>query len=82
MKRLALTAALLIGTATAASCLDRLTAAEIAALPQDQVAIAKRGCAAQWPNDFNMRLYCEDKQFAAMKTLIDRGSVSAKEDKL
>ncbi|UQE01148.1 hypothetical protein [Bradyrhizobium japonicum] len=82
MKRLALTAALLIGTATSAYCLDRLTPAEIASLPQDQVAVAKGGCAAQWPNDFEMRLYCEDKQFSAMKKLIDRGSVSAKGDKL
>ncbi|VIO80095.1 hypothetical protein [Bradyrhizobium ivorense] len=75
MTRLTLVAALLIGTATSAYCLDRLTPAEIASLPQDQVAIAKRGCAAQWPNDFEMRLYCEDKQIAAMKKLIDRGSM-------
>jgi hypothetical protein len=58
------------------------TAAEIARLPQDQVEAAKRECAREWPNDFEMRLYCENKQFRALRELIERGSIKSQGGKL
>ena len=59
-----------------------LTAAEIACLPQDEVETAKRECVREWPNDFHMRLHCEDKQFKALRALVERGSIKPQGDKL
>jgi hypothetical protein len=45
---------------------------EILKLPQDKVAVIKAQCAAKWGNDFDMRIYCEDNQYKALRTLIER----------
>jgi hypothetical protein len=47
---------------------------EIEILPQDKVQRIKQECARQWGDDFDMRVYCEDKQYKALKLLIERGS--------
>jgi hypothetical protein len=49
-----------------------MTKQEIAQLPQDKVAAIKNHCARKWGDNFDMRLYCEDEQYKALKTLIDR----------
>jgi hypothetical protein len=46
---------------------------EIAKLPQDKVAAIKRYCAGLYPDgEFKMRLFCEDQEFKALQTLIER----------
>jgi hypothetical protein len=72
MKTLITAALLLMVPGIAAAEFD---AADIARLPQDQVAIAKKHCAKVWTEEFRMRLWCEDKEFESMKKLIDRGSM-------
>ena len=61
--------------ATAASAIERLSSQEIAALPQDKVAIIQKTCAmTAFGFGYEERVDCEDKQYAALKKLIDRGS--------
>jgi hypothetical protein len=59
---------------TSATCFagTPMTKQEIAQLPQDKVAAIKNHCARKWGDNFDMRLYCEDEQYKALKTLIDR----------
>jgi hypothetical protein len=45
---------------------------EISQLPPEQVKIVKQHCLADWPNGFEMRLFCEDQQYKALQSLIDR----------
>lgn len=66
--------ALTLAFQTAALARNGGSAAKIAKLPPDKVAIIRRHCADQWPDQFDMRLYCEDKQYDALRTLIERGS--------
>jgi hypothetical protein len=49
-----------------------MTKDEINALPSDKVATVKADCAKKWGGDFSMRLYCEDKQYEALKQLLER----------
>jgi hypothetical protein len=49
-----------------------MSKAEIAKLPQDKVAIIKQHCARKWESNFDMRLFCEDNQYQALKTLLER----------
>jgi hypothetical protein len=49
---------------------------EVAKLPQDKVQIIKQACQAKWESDFSMRIYCEDKQYKALKFLLERDSNS------
>jgi hypothetical protein len=57
---------------TAAHAISSMSKDEIAKLPPDKVAAAKRHCANIYPDNFDMRLYCEDKQFKALQVLIER----------
>ncbi|KWV51979.1 hypothetical protein AS156_11190 [Bradyrhizobium macuxiense] len=66
-------AALALGT-TASSAAD-FTPDEIAKLPQDAVAAIKQDCADKWGNNFEMRIYCEDKQYEALQHVIARGEI-------
>ena len=50
------------------------TADEIARLPQDKVVAIKQQCLTKCGDDFRMRVYCEDRQYDALKALIVRGS--------
>jgi hypothetical protein len=45
-------------------------------LPTDVMNNIRRLCAAEWQNDYDMRLFCENKQVEAARKLQDRGSVS------
>jgi len=51
-----------------------MSQAEIAGLPREQVQAVKELCAKKWGNNFEMRVYCEDQQYKALKTLVGRGS--------
>jgi hypothetical protein len=82
MKRLLMTAAVFALLTTAASAGEReFTAAEIAKLPQDKVALIKQQC-AHWGNkgNFDMQLYCEDEQYVALIKVLMRDA--PKGDKL
>lgn len=81
MKRFLLTAAALALLTTTASA-GEFTAADIAKLPPDMVETVKRHCAGDWPTDFRMREYCENKQYQALQNLIVRGSLRGKGDAL
>jgi hypothetical protein len=46
---------------------------DIAKLPQDKVAAIKRYCTHLYPDgEFKMRLFCEDQEYKALQTLIER----------
>jgi hypothetical protein len=68
--------------ATVASAYAEMTAADIAALPQDKVRAIKASCAQQWNDNFRMREFCEDKQYEALKRLIERGSIKPNGEKM
>ena len=68
--------AALMAVASAAQAMERLSPQEINELPQDKVAVIKQHCATEWPVDFEMRVYCEDQQYVALKNLVERGSVT------
>jgi hypothetical protein len=55
--------------------MERLTSQEISTLPKDMVTEIKQHCATEWPADFEMRVYCEDNQYVALRKLMDRGSL-------
>lgn len=74
MKRLMLTATALALLTTNASAGD-FSAADIAKLPQDKVAVVRQHCASEWPDDFRIRKLCEDQQYEALQSLINRGSI-------
>jgi hypothetical protein len=77
MDKLTITIAALILWAAPAVAAN-YTASDIAKLPQDMVAAARRDCASRWDSNFDMRIYCENKQFDALQRLIDRGSIIIK----
>ena len=56
------------------SAAEGMSKAEIATLPQDKVRSIKEECERKWANDFRMRVYCEDKQYKALKFYLDRNS--------
>lgn len=51
-----------------------MSASEIAKLPHDKVSSIRRHCTEKWGHQYDMRIYCEDQQYKALQTLIDRGS--------
>jgi hypothetical protein len=66
---------LLMTTAAAAMSDDGV----LASLSKEQIAkyregmhSARRHCAKEWPDDFHMRLWCEDTQLKALEELIRR----------
>jgi hypothetical protein len=66
----------LLATSTATFAYDsEFTKERIAKLPQDKVQVIKRECARRWPDNFSVRLACEDSEYEALQQLIDRGSV-------
>ena len=83
MRSIALLTAFLLstGAALAASC-SEITPADVASFPPNDVAAIRAQCASEWKTDFDMRLYCENKHYRALKALIARGSVHAKGDHL
>jgi hypothetical protein len=38
-------------------------------IPDDVAAMVRSDCANQWPRDYEMRQYCEEKQFKAYRQL-------------
>jgi hypothetical protein len=62
--------------AGAAALLASVGASQAGLLPEDKVAIIRQQCADEWPTDFNMRLYCENKQMKALRELIERGAIA------
>jgi hypothetical protein len=38
-------------------------------VPEDVFAEIRSKCAADWPEDYNMRRYCEEQQFASYREL-------------
>jgi hypothetical protein len=62
----------LLATLQVAHAEPPMTKQQIDALPQDKVAAIKAGCETKWHNDFEMRIYCEDKQYKALTQLLQR----------
>lgn len=77
MDKLTITIASLVLWAAPAAAAN-YTASDIAKLPQDMVVAARRDCASRWGGNFDMRIWCEDKQFDALQRLINRGSITIK----
>jgi hypothetical protein len=79
MKTLLVTA--LLASSIAAPCFaydGKFTPQQIAALPQDKVQVIKQACERQWHDDFEMRLFCEDKQYSALQAIIARNADAPK----
>ena len=74
MRKLLIALCACTGLFPAIASAESMPASEIAKLPQDKVKSIKQTCAAKWGDDFDMRIYCEDKQYKALKVLITRGS--------
>jgi hypothetical protein len=72
MKKLLLAAATLAALSVPAFAFWAMTTQEIAKLPQDKVQAIKIYCERRWGTNFEMRAYCEDNQYEALKTLIER----------
>ena len=73
MRRLVIVAVIaLAGCAPSLACADTMSAADIAKLPQNKVEAIKQDCKRDWGDNFSMRLLCEDKQFKALQTYINR----------
>jgi hypothetical protein len=53
------------------------TVAHADQLPPDVMNTIRNKCEAEWPSDYHMRLYCEDKQIAAARRLQERGDLGA-----
>jgi hypothetical protein len=68
----AIALAALVMSASAGFAHDPMPKSEIDKLPQDKVQSIKDTCKVQWGDNFDMRLYCEDQQYRALQTLIDR----------
>jgi hypothetical protein len=81
MTRELFTAAMIAVASISAASAGDFNSADIAALPQDKVVIIKQHCASRYPENFEMRVFCEDQQFSALKQLIQRGSIKPQEDK-
>jgi hypothetical protein len=64
--------AIAIALAGQAHAMERLNKEQIDRLPQDKVLIIKKECASHWGDNFEMRLYCEDKQFVALQQYLQR----------
>jgi hypothetical protein len=52
----------------------------IAKLPKDRVEKVKKDCAARYPTDYSLQVVCEDTEFEALQTLIDRGVIKPQGD--
>ncbi|KWV49833.1 hypothetical protein AS156_14980 [Bradyrhizobium macuxiense] len=76
MKLVKIAALVVAGTVSASA--GEMSSDDIAKLPQDKVAAIKQYCANEWPDNYAMRVYCEDRQYGALKELIDRGSIEPK----
>jgi hypothetical protein len=73
LKSLAI-AALLIAMLVPAKATS-MSKEEIAQLPQDRVNAIRQYCAQRWANEYSMRIWCEDKEYQALKALLARGSL-------
>jgi hypothetical protein len=76
MKSVLLAVTAVVVLVTHASAGPRFSKEEISALPQDKVQAIIQYCQREWGDNFNMRIYCEDNQYQALKNLIDRGSIT------
>ena len=72
MRTIAIALAALALSASAGFARNDMPKSEIAQLPQDKVQAIKDTCKGKWADDFDMRLYCEDKQYRALQALIER----------
>lgn len=61
---------------TSAMASEQFNANDIARLPQSAVTDIKQYCAARWSSNYEMREYCENEQYAALKRMIERGSIN------
>lgn len=75
MHKLIICIAALVIVATPLSANAELSKDEIAKFPQDRVEAIRQLCARQWGHDYDMRVFCEDKQYRALKALIERGPI-------
>jgi hypothetical protein len=59
--------------AASASATSSMSKEEIVKLPQERVEAIRQLCARRWGHNYEMRVYCEDEQYRALKTLMERG---------
>jgi hypothetical protein len=52
---------MLLASALIAATSITVASAADDALPKDTAVAIQRKCAADWPDDFRMRVYCEDR---------------------
>lgn len=69
----------LLATSSAFARDSEFSKEQIARLPQEKVQIIRQHCAKDWPDDFHMRLVCEDEQYTALMLLIARSGEEALE---
>ena len=56
----------------AVPCFAAMSQQEIAKLPPDKVRAIQQHCAQDWPKNYSLRVLCEDGQYRALRTLIER----------
>jgi hypothetical protein len=78
MKKLLTTVAVLAILIASVKAEMPLASSEIAKLPQDRVVAIRKFCERRWGDNFEMRIYCEDEQYKALQTLIERENVTGK----
>jgi hypothetical protein len=64
-------AAVLLSVA-AVPCFAAMSQQDIAKLPGNQVRAIQQHCAQHWPKNYSLRMLCEDGQYRALRTLIER----------
>jgi hypothetical protein len=45
----------------------KLNAAPPSDIPADNLSLIRRKCSEKWPDDYEMRAYCQDQQFAGYR---------------
>jgi hypothetical protein len=61
-----------LSVVAAVPCFAAMSQQEIAKLPADKVRAIQQHCAQHWPKNYSLRMLCEDGQYRALRTLIER----------
>jgi hypothetical protein len=61
-----------LSVVAAVPCFAAMSQQEIAKLPADKVRAIQQHCAQHWPKNYSLRMLCEDGQYRAPRTLIER----------
>jgi hypothetical protein len=61
-----------LSVVAAVPCFAAMSQQEIAKLPADKVRAIQQHYAQHWPKNYSLRMLCEDGQYRALRTLIER----------